>query len=136
MIYFKQAARGVPIRMAILGMLLGRIDFKAAPPEVRTLRYGVPVGENPCPNKNCITHTEQRHPVKAFTLASRKPLRACCGFCDREIPIHLVGCSTTRHFHAPDSPPVRKIRPDHLIFFHDEEEARALGFTAPVGSAS
>ncbi|MEW6073918.1 MAG: aspartate carbamoyltransferase [Planctomycetota bacterium] len=132
-IYFKQASRGVPIRMAILGMLLGRIELASRPPEVPSLLYRVPAGENPCPNRNCITHTELRHPVKAFTLASRDPLRACCAYCDQEIPIRLVGCSTTRHYHPRDAAPVRKIRPDHLIFFRDEAEAQALGFTAPQG---
>jgi len=41
-----------------------------------------------------------------------------------------VGCATTRHFHARDSAVARKIRPDHLIFFRDEGEAMALGYSA------
>ena len=131
-IYFQQAARGVPIRMAILSLLLGKLELEASPPEAQILRYGVPAGENPCPNNNCISHTEQRHPVKAFTLASRDPLRACCSYCDQEIPIGVVGCSTTRHFHSRHSAAARKIRPDHLIFFRDEAEAAALGFSAPL----
>jgi aspartate carbamoyltransferase catalytic subunit len=135
-IYFQQAARGVPIRMAILAMLLGRASLDAEPPDAGTLRYHVAAGSNPCPNQNCITHTEQRHSDKAFTLMSRDPLRACCGYCDQEIPIGLVGCSTTRHFHPRSSPAARKIRPDHLIFFHDEIEARSVGFTAPLGGVT
>ena len=131
-IYFQQAARGVPIRMAILATLLGRIELDAAPPEVRTMRYHVAAGSNPCPNQNCITHTELRHSAKAFTLMSRDPLRACCGYCDQEIPIGLVGCSTTRLFHPRNSAAAKMIRPDHLIFFQDEVEARSVGFSSPV----
>ena len=40
------------------------------------------------------------------------------------------GCSTTLHFHARDSATARKIRPDHLIFFRDEDEALKMGFRA------
>ena len=129
-LYFKQAARGVPIRMAILALLLGRLELVAHPPESEPRLFPIESGSNPCPNPNCITHTEKRHQRLAFRLNSRDPLRAACGFCSHEIPIGLVGCSTTRHFHARDSSVARKIRPDHLIFFRDEAEAVSMGFSA------
>jgi len=129
-LYFKQAARGVPIRMAILAYLLGRLELNAPPNEVEERLVRIEFGRNPCPNINCITHTETRHSRLGFRLMSRDPLRAACGYCSQEIPIGYVGCSTTRHFHAPSSAVARKIRPDHLIFFRDEEEAVALGFSA------
>ena len=44
--------------------------------------------------------------------------------------IRLVGCSTTRHFHERESATARKIRPDHLVFFRDEEQAVEMGFSA------
>ena len=129
-LYFTQAARGVPVRMAILALLLGRLDLEAKPPELETRLFPVEEGSNPCPNTNCITHTEKRHQRLAFKLISRDPLRAACGYCAQEIPIALVGCTTTRHFHARDSATARKIRPDHLVFFRDEAQAMALGFSA------
>ena len=129
-IYFKQAARGVPIRMALLASFLGRIEGeRPAPgpePELQELVHG----RNPCPNRTCISHTESRHVTATFRLTSTRPLRAACGYCDQELPIGMVGCSTTRHFHATDSPTARKIRPDHLVFFEDEEQARSMGFSA------
>jgi len=127
--YFTQASRGVPVRMAILSLLLG-LELTAAPTEHETRLFPVEVGLNPCPNTNCVTHTEKRHQRLAFKLTSRDPLRAACGYCSQEITIGLVGCSTTRHFHARDSATARKIRPDHLVFFRDEAQARALGFSA------
>jgi aspartate carbamoyltransferase catalytic subunit len=129
-LYFTQAARGVPVRMAILAHLLGRIDLVAAPYEHEVRLFPVEVGINPCPNVSCITHTEKRHLRLAFKLTSRDPLRAACGYCSHEIPIGLVGCTTTRHFHPRDSATARKIRPDHLVFFRDEQQAVALGFSA------
>ena len=129
-LYFKQAARGVPIRMAILGLLLGQIELEARPPEVEERLIRIEAGRNPCPNPNCVTHTEKRHSRLGFRLMSRDPLRAACGYCSHEIPIGLVGCSKTRHFHSCDSAVARKIRPDELIFFRDEAEAVELGFSA------
>ncbi len=129
-LYFKQAARGVPIRMAILAMLLGRLELSTKPAGVESRLFPIEAGHNPCPNQNCITHTEKRHQRMGFKLTSRDPLQAACGYCSQEIEIGLVGCSTTRHFHARDSAIARKIRPDHLIFFRDEDEARKMGFSA------
>lgn len=129
-IYFKQAARGVPIRMAILALFLGRIELEARPVESSQALFPMRAGMNPCPNPSCISHTEERHVRQAFRLTSRDPLRAHCGYCSQEIPIGVVGCSTTRHFHPLDSASARKIRPDHLIFFRDEAQATSMGFSA------
>jgi len=126
--YFTQAARGVPVRMAILALLLGRLDLAVPALEHESRLFPIEYGANPCPNPNCITHTEKRHQRLGFKLTSRDPLRAACGYCSQEIPIGFVGCSTTRHFHPRDSAAARKIRPDHLVFFRDEPQALARGF--------
>jgi hypothetical protein len=60
-------------------------------------------------------------------------VRAVCGYCSQELQIGVVGCTTTRHFHARDSVTARKIRPDHLVFFRDPDAARELGFS-PAGA--
>jgi len=129
-IYFKQAARGVPLRMAILAALLERQPLTARPIDRMASMYPVRVGDNPCPNPTCISRTEVRHVTPAFRLTDRYPLRAACGYCSQELLIRLVGCSTTRHFHQRESATARQIRPDHLVFFRDEEQAVALGFSA------
>ncbi len=127
-IYFKQAARGVPIRMAILGVLLGRLDLGAPSSRIASSSYGVSRGGNPCANPSCISRTESRHVTPAYRLANRAPVRAYCWFCSQEIAHRLVGCSTTGIFHERDSSAARKIRPDHLVFLRDEAEALAQGF--------
>ena len=127
---FKQAARGVPVRMAILAVLLGRLDLKARSENSEERRYEVIGGPNPCPNPTCISHTEIRHVKPTFKLSSRSPLKAVCGFCNQELPVAFVGCSTTRNFHTGDSSAARKIRPDHLVFFRDEREAESSGFVS------
>jgi aspartate carbamoyltransferase catalytic subunit len=131
-IYFKQAARGVPIRMAILAALLGESRRDEHVTGASSRHYSVPLGDNPCPNTTCISRTEARHVHAIFTLGSRHPLRAHCGYCSQEIPFALVGCSTTRRYHERDSVELRKIRPDHLVFFRDVEQAESLGFEPAV----
>jgi aspartate carbamoyltransferase catalytic subunit len=128
-IYFKQAARGVPIRMAILALLLGRLDLSAPRLQVDLRFHPVSVGENPCANPTCISRTESRHVKPRYKLASRFPVRGFCGYCSQELPARFVGCSTTELYHERDSATARQIRPDHLVFFRDEQQALALGFT-------
>ncbi|MCE9593354.1 MAG: aspartate carbamoyltransferase catalytic subunit [Planctomycetes bacterium] len=133
-IYFKQAARGVPIRMAILGLLLGRVELAAPRAQVDVRYYVVAAGENPCPNPTCISRTENRHVKPRYKLASRFPVRGFCAYCSQELPARWVGCSTTGLYHERDSATARQIRPDHLVFFRDEPQALALGFTAAAKS--
>jgi aspartate carbamoyltransferase catalytic subunit len=127
-IYFKQAARGVPIRMAILATLLGRLDSQAESGVPEVQRHPVTVGENPCPNMTCISHTEVRHVLPSYQIASRTPLRAHCAWCSQELLFRLAACTTTGHYHDAAAPTLRRVRPDHLVFLRDEEQARALGF--------
>jgi aspartate carbamoyltransferase catalytic subunit len=127
-IYFKQAARGVPIRMAILASLLGRLPVLERPPVTATRFHPVREGNNPCLNPTCISRTEERHVVPQYRVSSRHPLRVHCGYCSHAIALRLVGCSTTRHWHAPDSLELRKVRPDHLVFLEDPADAERLGF--------
>lgn len=134
-IYFKQAARGVPIRMAILGWLTGALDLATNQRAPEVLTHPVVVGPNPCPNPTCISRTEPRHVTPMFRLASRLPLRAHCSYCSHEIPFGVVGCSTTRIHHERDSVELRKVRADHLVFFRDATEAARLGFSPSVRGA-
>jgi aspartate carbamoyltransferase catalytic subunit len=131
-IYFKQAARGVPIRMAILAFLTGaqRMSTEQRAPETRF--HPVPLGANPCPNPTCISRTEARHVTPMFKLASRIPLRAHCAYCSQELVFGLVGCSTTHHYHERDSSELRKIRTDHFVFLRDAVQAESLGFAPAI----
>ncbi|MCB9914386.1 MAG: aspartate carbamoyltransferase catalytic subunit [Planctomycetes bacterium] len=136
-IYFKQAARGVPIRMAILASLLGETDCLKGEPVAQSPAWDAQREGLVCPNENCISHTEARHVSSKYRLASRLPLRATCAYCSQAIPFGAVGCSTSRLYHLPDSRDLRKIRPDHLVFFRDAAHAEATGYQAAanVGSA-
>jgi aspartate carbamoyltransferase catalytic subunit len=129
-IYFKQTARGVPIRMAILAWLMDRLEEAPSPRERVEPHHRMRIGPNPCPNPSCISRTEARHVPPAFAVMSRVPLRARCGYCTRELPFRFVGCASTRNYHHPDSHSVRQILPGNLVFFADRTQAEEHGFQA------
>jgi aspartate carbamoyltransferase catalytic subunit len=135
-IYFKQASRGVPLRMAILASLLGELDVlgPSAPPTDPV--YPVPMGGNPCSNASCVTRTEERHVTAAVRMVSAVPPRVYCAYCSHPVRVGVVGCSTTRHYHDPGSGEVRKIRPDHMLFFPDAAGAEAAGLVSAARSGS
>lgn len=135
-IYFKQAARGVPIRMAILAALLGRLPDLATDAVVANRLLPVQLGPNPCVNATCISRTETRHVVPLYRISSRWPLRVHCGYCSHELALVAIGCSTTMHWHEPTSAELRKVRPDHLVFLSSPAEAERLGFVPATARAS
>ncbi|MFT4710902.1 MAG: aspartate carbamoyltransferase catalytic subunit [Planctomycetota bacterium] len=127
-LYFEQAARGVPIRMAILGMLLGRIDIDAVSPEPRRAVYTVNLPGNPCPNRGCISHTELRQAPASYRVVSRSPIRAVCSYCSHALEIALVGEVGQQRVMRPDSLGAEQIPLEGLVFFRGRAEARAAGY--------
>ena len=129
-IYFRQAARGVPIRMAILAMLLGKIDLGATDTPARDALHPAWWGGNPCPNLGCVSHTELRQAPPLFRIVSRFPMRAACGYCSRELPVALVGARGASRALDPERTEARRIAPEDLLLFRNPEEAASFGFDA------
>ncbi|QDU68790.1 aspartate carbamoyltransferase [Engelhardtia mirabilis] len=129
-VYFKQASRGVPVRMAILAWLLGELELAGEPAPPPSVLFEVPLGDNPCPNPTCISRTEDRHARPRYRLLSRHPLRAACGYCDQELSFGLVGSMGDRHWHRREGPGARRVEPGSMVFLRDESHAESLGFTA------
>ena len=82
--------------------------------------------------------------VAAYRLIPREEMTdkdKAKGWFDRSgaagvVALRLVGCSTTRHWHEPDSSELRKVRPDHLVFLGDAAEAEKLGFVPATRASS
>jgi aspartate carbamoyltransferase catalytic subunit len=138
--YFKQAARGVPVRMALLALILGVKD--ATIPEVESPK---PV-EHPlyrqelspvCPNPTCVSvqATETKYLKPEFKIVKTEPLTLRCVYCEHGFEPKYVasadwheGKLDTKKYHGADSHWARTIRPENLIVFNTEEEALAHGF--------
>ncbi len=137
--YFKQASFGVPIRMALIAMLLGarkpaieeaETFFRKKEQPLCPFVYGVT-----CPNADCVTNHETKYIKPEFAIVSRQPLILRCTYCDREVRPEYIASSEwhegkleTKQYHSAISRWALEIRSENLIVFGSEEEAGKHGF--------
>ncbi len=139
--YFKQAKRGVPVRMALLALLLG--SKKAATEEKKP---SIPPKHYPhyrrgygvkCANPRCVSvqKSEASYIRPEFKIVSCRPLVLRCLYCEHELHPKYVASSdwhegrlVSKKYHSADSHWSTKIRPENLIIFDSASEAEAQGF--------
>jgi aspartate carbamoyltransferase catalytic subunit len=140
--YFKQAARGVPVRMALIAFLLGTKDI----PVPREDDFFIPKRTYPiysrdsgitCRNQECVSNkeTEEKYIKPEFKIVDNQPLTLRCMYCDHEVHPRYIASSDwherrldTKKYHSADSHWARIIKPENLIIFDSESEAQAHGF--------
>jgi hypothetical protein len=138
--YFKQAARGVPIRMALISLLLGskKVDIdrddKAPKEGAKHPAYNRGFGVR-CQNRNCVSMNEEKCIKPEFKMVGFKPLTLRCIYCEHEtFPKYVAssewheGTLKSKRYHSSDSHWIKKIRPENLIIFDSESEAQSRGF--------
>lgn len=124
-IYFKQAAYGVPVRMALLAKVLGLAPFHAAERPLARKVYGEAPGVA-CANPRCITRhpSESRHLKPKFWLVKSASMLARCIYCETDIAVaaylHRPSRRVSTDFAALDALP-----PADIALFATEAEARA-----------
>jgi aspartate carbamoyltransferase catalytic subunit len=139
--YFKQAARGVPIRMALMSLLLGakECDSPVVEETAGARKADYPVYDRgfgvTCQNRNCVSVNEKRYIKPEFRIVGRRPLTLMCIYCEHEVSPKYVasaewheGTLESKRYHSGDSHWARKIRLENLIAFDSESEARSRGF--------
>jgi len=140
--YFKQAAWGVPIRMALLSLLLGgREGTVREEPGFFAPRVDYPVyrhdHEITCPNPVCVSvqESETKYLKPEFKIVSLEPVTLRCVYCEHGFEPKFVASSEwhsgrldARQYHSADSHLAKKIKPENLIIFNTEAEAEAQGF--------
>jgi len=102
-IYFKQAAYGVPIRMALLKFLLSPSGVaKGRAPEKKRSLYESPESISPqCANANCVTRTESLSARPSFELLFSGPGGALilrCSYCNHQLRVEYVGHTGSRRY--------------------------------------
>jgi aspartate carbamoyltransferase catalytic subunit len=136
-IYFKQAARGVPVRMALIAMLLGAKNVEMPDDGIRKGKYPIYQREfgARCHNPNCAAVHEARYINPKFAIVNFKPLTLRCVYCEREIaPKYMAstkwhqGTIENKLYHNVQSHLLTKIDTDNMLFFESEEDAQANGF--------
>jgi aspartate carbamoyltransferase catalytic subunit len=135
-IYFKQAAYGVPVRMALLKFLFDRRASKRAAAKQRRAVYQSPERLSPqCANPNCITVTEPASTVRNFFLTAGGPgsaLILVCAYCDHRSKFHLVGHVNSKRYCPYDVAVADTVTEwftkDQLAIFNSIKEAEELGY--------
>jgi aspartate carbamoyltransferase catalytic subunit len=138
--YFKQAARGVPVRMALMALLLGVKEIAVpeveSPPPVNYPVYRHDISPT-CPNPRCVSiqATETKYLKPEFKIVKTEPLTLRCVYCEHGFEPKFVastewheGKTDTKKYHSAESHWTKTIRPENLIVFNKEEEALAHGF--------
>ena len=135
-IYFKQAAYGVPVRMALLKFLFDRAEdkFRAAVKTISLYESPEPLGPQ-CVNANCVTVTEAGSTRRRYELLSGGPggaLILSCVYCDHRFKVQLVGHVKSKRYCAYDISMAATVRDwlkkNELAVFASIKEAEELGY--------
>jgi aspartate carbamoyltransferase catalytic subunit len=155
-VYFQQAAYGVPVRMALISLMLHLHKNKSlhkfaggfAKPDHPV--YVQPIGTGvACHNKNCITcdPSESQYAANKFYViegqAGQQPgFRLRCIYCEADIEedetARFVTADTMRKTFSPGLAAIARAAPErvrHFIVYASEAEATAAGF-APRDAGS
>ncbi len=135
-IYFKQAAYGVPVRMALLKFVFDRMDGKAKPAKKTVQWFQSPDPFGPqCSNANCITVTEPGSATKKFEVLSNGPGAALllrCSYCDHRFKVQLIGHAKSKRYCAYDISLADTLKDwlkkHELAIFNSIKEAEELGY--------
>lgn len=139
--YFKQAARGIPIRMALVSLLLGAKMLPEVEEKEPFLKVNYPVYRRgygvQCDNPKCISlqENERKYIKPEFQLIDLSPLTLRCVYCEHELnPPYIAsaewheGRTESKKYHSADSHWVKTIKPGNLIIFESRKEAESHGF--------
>ncbi len=140
--YFKQAARGVPVRMALIALLLGTKEISIPREDDPFIqKIGYPVYRRDfgirCSNPRCVSmqETEMKYLKPEFKVVDLNPLKLRCIYCEHGFEPKYIASSdwhegrlANKKYHSADSHLTRKIKPGNLIIFNSESEAEAHGF--------
>ncbi len=140
-VYFQQAAYGVPVRMALISLLLGLKGKSLHKFEGGFEKPKFPLYDQPrnigisCANKNCIVHEPMERPYvrNRFHLLTGDTPPECklrCVYCDNDIE-EFVGASKKNKWYANDAAVLlREVENNFkdLVAFATEPDAIAAGF--------
>ena len=137
--YFEQAWNGVPVRMALIALLLGLKPWKSgsirksAPPK-RGREISNPNGVT-CANENCVTRQESESTKRTFYFLNDPCVRFVCTYCDWEIRPSFYAYGQEKTYHPTEGFTGRSPSLSKYTFFQDEQSARAHGLK-PLKKAS
>jgi len=140
-VYFEQAAYGVPVRMALISLLLGLKGKSLHRFEGGFERQKYPLYDQPrtvgmhCANPNCIVHEpmEVQYVRNRFYVVKSAASDACklrCAYCENDVEEFVVASRKNKWYSSDPTPLLRD--GDHtlkdFLIFAKEADAHAAGF--------
>ena len=133
--YFQQARNGVPVRMALIALMLGLRSWSpAATLQVPRRPISKPEGGMRCANEGCVTQREPQSTEARFAFFTRPKVRLVCTYCDRETFPAFYSYPWGEVYHPIEEPPMRPIDASTFGLYADESSARASGLRQPKWS--
>jgi aspartate carbamoyltransferase catalytic subunit len=147
-VYFEQAAYGVPVRMALISLLLGIKGKSLHRFEGGFERKKYPVYDQPrqvglhCINTNCIVHDpmEAQYVRNKFYVIRNEgtgAIRLRCVYCESDVEQFVVASKKNKWF-TNDVSPLLRTQDQHfkeLVVFANEADAVAAGLHSRRGTA-
>ena len=135
-IYFKQAAYGVPIRMALLKFIFDRHDTVKTPARKAPTIYEALERVGPqCTNPKCVTITEPGSTQRRFELSRGGPggaLVLTCCYCNHRLKVQFVGNLKSKRYCSYDVALADAIKSwfkkKELVIFDSIKQAEELGY--------
>jgi aspartate carbamoyltransferase catalytic subunit len=138
-VYFEQAAYGVPVRMALISLLLGLKGKSLHRFEGGFERSRFPIYDHPrniglhCINPNCIVHDPMEAQYvrnKFLVVHTEAATRLRCIYCERDIESFVVASKKNKWYVVDASVLARSTDQSlkDIVLFADEADARAAGF--------
>ncbi|MGE0756327.1 MAG: hypothetical protein AB7F89_02580 [Pirellulaceae bacterium] len=130
-VYFRQAAYGVPVRMALIAALLELFpSLLAAPKPARYRLYSSAEGIH-CGNPRCVTldPQERRYLIPKFWIVDESRLTLRCVYCDFECETRVVSRASTKKYtlELPEWREIYDRNARDLVVFATEQDAIQAG---------
>ncbi len=139
-IYFKQAAYGVPVRMALIAYLLGlkKTGLKSRKLDREEVPSDKEIAYISCENENCISYLEREILPREFRYPKREKITGfhaliyTCAYCDIEVLATYAGSSKSKKYvkvHPALDDKIKEWRDNrYLVVFKSEKAAGEKGF--------
>ena len=129
-IYFRQAGNGVPIRMALLAFMLGRLKLGGAKPPSQEERVAYRSTQGlRCQHEVCITNREGRRYLAAeYEIIQELPPLLACAYCGTEERPQFVGHRQSKKLHRANAAEATRIHVENRVYFLERADALAAGF--------
>jgi aspartate carbamoyltransferase catalytic subunit len=128
--YFRQAAYGVPVRMAIISALLELDCCLPSDPSWKPYDYPEWTKDRylECTGERCISNhdAEKRHLAPRFWIVNDDPVTLRCVYCEREVKPLLVANSESKH--ADDISQWKSVPAHSRVFLLDLNAAKERRF--------